>query len=177
MEPEFAPEYSSSERWRLVGLYFLLMLAGYGAWKLWLLPRLLWFADNSQCQTVFGVSGTTVLFYGLFVGLPLAGAVLIATFTVGVSVRAIRTRRYPPPGQKVLQRTKVRKGWSAVALALAPLLVVTYFCGLAAWGAPHAATQIDRVRRTRPGSVCAAHKGDVPPVKGISGDRWKTEHE
>lgn len=169
MEPEFAPEYSSSERWRLIGLCFSLMLAGYGVWKLWLLPRLLWFADNSQCQTVFGISGTTVLFYGLFVGIPIAGAVLIAIFTLGVSVRAIRTRRYPPLGHKVFHRTKVRKGWPAVALALVPPLFVIYFCGLAASGVPLAAAQIDRVQRTRPSEiVCASHKGSVPLTSSVA---------
>lgn len=149
MEPEFAPEYSTRERWRLVGLYSLLMLAVYGASKLWLLPRLAWFAANSQCQYVFGVSGTAVLFYGLFVGLPLGAAVLYAAFTVGISVRTIRSLQYPPPGQKVLRRTRVRKGRPAIALALAPLWVVASLCGLAAWGATQAARQLERTPSIR----------------------------
>ncbi len=149
MEPEFAPEYSTRERWRLIGWYSLLMLAMVAASKLWLLPRFAWFAANSQCQTVFGIPGTTVLFYGLFVGLPLGAAVLVAAFTVGISVRAIRSRRYPPPGQKVLRRTRVRKGRHAIALALTPLLAVICLCALATWGATQAAQQLNRAPKSK----------------------------
>jgi len=146
MEPEFAPQYSTGERWRLGALYVVLGIAVYGASKLWLAPHFQRFAQSPQCVAVFGISRAAVLVYGAFVGIPLLTALVLGVLTSRISVRAIRARQYPPPGQKVLHRTRIRKGRSAIALACLPIMTAALLCGAAVWGAFQARNLIDHLR-------------------------------
>jgi hypothetical protein len=134
MEPELAPQYTTAERWRFAALYVAFGLAVYAFTEWWLIPHLRRFAEYPECMTTLGVRHATVLIYGLFVGIPLFSALLVGVLTAPMSIRAIRTRRFPPPDQKTLRRTEISKGRSAIALASVSLIVVASFCGLAIWG-------------------------------------------
>lgn len=133
MKPEFAPQYSPEERRRLLILYSVLSVLLFGA-LYWAVPRFRLLAVDAPCETIFGVPASTVLLYGLLVGAPLAAAVLLVAMTARASIYAIATRRYPPLGQKVFGRVKVKRGRQAVALALMPVMFVTFICLLSAQG-------------------------------------------
>lgn len=112
------------------------------------LPRFRAFVPHAACETLFGVPGSTVLLYAALVGTPLAGAILLVVLTARASIASIATRRYPPPGQKVFGRVKVRRGWQAVAFALMPAMVITYLCVLSGQGMLTAATMAREIDRS-----------------------------
>lgn len=134
MEPEFAPVYSAKERLHKLAVALPLALGIGAAFKWWFLPLFGRFAANAHCQTVFGVPGETVLFYGLFVGFPILLALMVCAISIRSSIKAIRTRRYPPEGEKVFRRIRVRRGWPAVVIASVPMIMALYLVGLAVWG-------------------------------------------
>lgn len=134
MEPEFAPEYSAKERLHRLAVVLPLALGTAAAFQWWFIPLFRQFADNAHCRTLFGIPGEVVLFYGLFVGFPILLALTVCAMTIRSSLKTIQTRRYPPLGEKVFRRTKVRTGWRAVAIASAPIVLVLYLFGMAAWG-------------------------------------------
>lgn len=151
MEPEFAPQYSSKERWRRLLLHGVLCVLMAGAVYWWVLPRFRLFSADAACEAVFGVPASTVLIYGAFVGAPLAAAILIVMLTGRVSIETIATRRYPPPGRKVFGRVKVKRGWQAVAIALVPAMFITYLCVLSSQGM---ATAAQMARATQRSATC-----------------------
>ncbi|MFC4310505.1 hypothetical protein ACFPN2_15545 [Steroidobacter flavus] len=134
MEPEFAPQYSPKERRRRLLLHAVLAALTGAALYWWALPRFRSFSADAACQTIFGISGSTLLIYGAFVGAPLAAAIMIVLLTARQSIETFATRRYPPPGRKVYGRVKIKKGWQAVAFALIPAMFITYLCVLSSQG-------------------------------------------
>ena len=174
MEPEFAPQYSSKERWRRLLLHGVLCVLMFGALYWWALPRFRSFSADAPCQLLFGVPGSTVLLYAAFVGAPLAAAVLIVLLTARFSIEAIATRRYPPPNRKVFRRVKVKKGWQAIAFALMPAMAITYLCVLSSQGMTTAAQM---AREAQQSATCATGSSDQSPE--IRGERRRdpgTEH-
>ncbi|MBL8270456.1 hypothetical protein [Steroidobacter sp.] len=159
MEPEFAPQYSPQERRRLQILYGVLSILMFGA-LYWAVPRFRLLAIDAPCVTLFGIPGSTLLLYGALVGAPLVGAVLMVAMTARSSIYSIATRRYPPPGQKVFGRVKVKRGRQAVALALMPAMLVTLICLLSAQGMAVATRMSREVRQS---AVCANDSERITP--------------
>jgi len=128
--PEFAEQYSKAERIRiaLVGTTAGALLIG--AEKFWFSPWLREFAASAQCRTVFGFSGTNVLFYGLFVGLPFSAGFVVACALGRRGFKILRDGQFPPLREKSLGLTRIRRGSSATligylhVLAFVPLLAL-----------------------------------------------------
>lgn len=168
--PEFAEQYSPSERRRLLALLVCGGLLLVVACEWYFFPWLRWFASTSHCHQVMGVSGTTALWYGVFVGLPLHAAILAGVFLVPSALKSIRTRRFPPPGAKVLARTQVIVGWRAACRGYAVCASVVAILGMAVWGF-FQAHDLDQAYRAqeRDMSECAANQRfqwDVPVFGG-----------
>ena len=130
---KYAEQYTTRERVRLVAIALGVVLPLMGVAELWALPALEEFAEASYCYEWYGVSGTAVLIYGVFVGLPVLGALIIGMPEAYYGIRMIRTKQNPPPGTKVMTRTKIRRGRRAVAVGYANLLPLVFFVGLAIW--------------------------------------------
>lgn len=128
--PEFAETYTRAERIRFALAGLVLGALGLAVWKLWMLPWVAGFADTAPCRTVFGVRGTTALWFSLFVGLPALLAALFAVALGRPGLAVLREGRYPPRGTKVFQPTCVRHGAAARwigylhVLAWTPLLAM-----------------------------------------------------
>lgn len=131
---EYAPLYSAGERVRLIATTGVPVLLLVASWRMWGLPQYQAFVKVAHCRTILGFPGTSVLFYGLFVGLPVCLALLIAAMVLPTSVKALRARCYPPPGQKTFRRTKIKRGWKAVFFASTGFFCVAYLLILAVWG-------------------------------------------
>ena len=170
MQPEFAPQYSPQERRRLQILYGVLCVLMFGA-LYWAVPRFRSLAIDAPCETLLGVPGSTILLYGLLVGAPLTAAVLLVAMTARSSIHAIATRRYPPPGQKVFGRVKVKRGRQAVAFALMPAMFVTCICLLSAQGMAVA----NRLARDVQRSVECGPNSEQPAPAPRSKDRNGSE--
>jgi hypothetical protein len=136
---EYAPQYTRQERirqvlWMLPVAAFVLLGFKYG-----IESRYKDFVDHVNCRTVLGVSGVRVLFYGLFVGLPLLIAATVGPFIILPALAGIRARQYPAPGRKVRGQVKIRRGRAAVVRAWLEIAAVGLFVLIALWGLPKAA--------------------------------------
>lgn len=151
---EFAPEYSRQERIRFLALGIGAGALLVAACKLWAFPALKVFAETAHCSTVWGFDSVAVLFYGLFVGMPLAMAVLVAGLVGTRGYKILRQGRTPPVGEKVFRPTRITRGRKATMAGVAQLLAALPFLCIALWGNNQATTL---VAQTRPyAAECAA---------------------
>lgn len=152
--PEFAPKHSRATKIRVVALYLLAGGATVLLSQAWLFPALSAFASSADCREVFGVSGVKVLFYGLFLGVPLFCA-LVVGLTIGRrGYRILRDGQLPPIGEKVFRPTRITRGtkakWAGYLHLFSPLPLLA----IAVWGLPQA-HQLSRMSLD-PQRKCAA---------------------
>lgn len=154
--PEFAQEHSAAARIR----FMLIGVTAGGALLLasraWLFPRFREFVSVAPCAKVFGIDGLTILWYGLFVGIPLFAAGLTAA-TLGLRGRRIlRDGQVPPIGEKVFRPTRIRRGARAVLAGRLHMAACVPFLVLAAWGF-FQAHDMTATMRARPGACSVPH--------------------
>lgn len=133
-QDEYAEEYSRRERIRFVIIAAVILLPVVLLTELWVFPTLREFAEKSQCYQVFGVSGTALLMYGLFTGLPLFAAAVLGLPLAWRGLRIVRDQRSPPLGAKVFLRTRLRRGRKAVLIGWTYQIPFLYLLTMAAWG-------------------------------------------
>jgi hypothetical protein len=173
-EPEYAPQYSMRERWRFAAICIACYAALWVIFEWWASPQLRMFSQTAHCRTVLGISGSTVLMYGMFVGLPLMAAVSVGAFLIPNAVRSIRTRQHPPPGQKVLRRVKILSGRGAVVRASVELGLVAALVAIAAWGGFMAGKFTQSIERRGHLQQChAGHRAAIPATKGYELYSWQ----
>lgn len=135
---DYAELYTTRERLRFVAIALVIYAALYLLWSQWALPRWNTFASNAHCSEVWGVPGTSVLLYTLFVGMPLVMALLIAITVSRRSMRVLRDGQSPYRGEKVFRRTRIKRGRIAKLIGWTGLLAPLWFVAVALWGAPTA---------------------------------------
>lgn len=99
---DFALEYTGAERRRLMLLALTGVTVMLLASRLWFFPWLAAFAATAGCRGIAGLNGLTLLFHGLFAGLPL--------LLGWPGYRALRSGQFPAAGVKVLLPTRIRRG-------------------------------------------------------------------
>jgi hypothetical protein len=126
-EEIFAPEYSNAEKVKFIikqicfGVFFLALS------KFFIIPFMASFASNAHNIKILGVSGTTILLIGIFLGMPiLSGLVMIPMLKIGI--QSIIHRQYPPRRFKVFKKTKIIKGKKAIAKAV--IILLLYFVAI-----------------------------------------------
>ena len=152
---EFAEEHTNTERIRFVALGMLAGALVVGVCKLWFFPWLSAFSASAPCRSVFGLSGSTVLAYGLFVGMPLLAALLVSVTLGRRGLRIVREGRVPTSGKKVFRRTKIQRGAKAKAIGYAHVFAVTPMLALSIWGTFQAET-FARLPDRKPSACVAA---------------------
>lgn len=135
---EFAPEYTTAERIRFAVLGIVAGAVLVAGCQLWFFPWLREFAASAQCRSVFGVKGTAVLFYGVFVGIPLQAAVVLAAVAGRRGYMILREGRVPPSGEKVFRRTRIQRGARAKLSGYMQLFSAAPLLALAVWGSSQA---------------------------------------
>lgn len=135
---EYAEQYTFKERVRL-----MLMALIFGSplallWHFWAKPRWMAFAESSPCYEFWGISGVTVFFYVLYVGLPLLLALLVAIFISRRGAKILRDGQVPYRNEKTLHLTRIRRGRSAVFVGWGHLLAPLLWVALAVWAEQHA---------------------------------------
>jgi ABC-type amino acid transport system permease subunit len=136
--PEFAEQYTRSERIRYVVVGAVIGALIMALAKLWLFPLLSTVAAT-PCDTILGIPAHVALWYGLFTGIPLIGAILVF-FSFGYrGYRILRDGQVPPLREKVFRPTRIARGRKATMLGLLHVAAFIPFAALAIWGAGQAA--------------------------------------
>lgn len=131
---EFAPEYSKSEKIKRIAFALLLALFVMITHNQWVFPFIGWYADNAHCYSPLGYSGILVLWYFIFVGLPLLSAFIIGVFSLPLGVKSLIQQQFPPKGVKVYKPTVIIKGNKAKIKAIGNILAPLLFVVIALWG-------------------------------------------
>jgi uncharacterized membrane protein len=131
---EYAVEFTKRQKLIRILLAVLLGLFFVVTHNKWVFPFISWYAETAHCHKPLGYSGIAVLWYSLFVGMPLLCAFIIGVFTVPVGYKGIVQKQFPPKGMKVYKPTKIYRGWNAKLRSVSYLLVPTFFILFSIWG-------------------------------------------
>lgn len=143
---EFAEQYTTTERLRFIALYIISGGAITIVSKQYFFPSLKVFAESAHCSTVLGFDGLAVLWYGLFVGMPLSCGLLVAGVIGHRGCRILRDHQTPPLGEKVFRPTRIVRGTKAKLFGFLHLLSCAPFLAMAIWGLPQASVMLSRTQ-------------------------------
>ncbi|MFZ6751326.1 hypothetical protein [Undibacterium sp. Ren11W] len=133
-EPEYAEQHTPAERIRIVIIGVVTGALVFFIGKSWLFPWFREFASNAPCRNIFGIEGVKALWYGLFVGMPVAVTILITSIFGWRGYKIIRDGQFPLAKEKVYRPTKVRRGAKAKLIGYIHLLAFLPSLLLAIWG-------------------------------------------
>ena len=143
--PEFAEEYTTVERIRIFVISLISGCLVIAMSKLYFFPWLNTFANSAHCRTVFGFDGLTVLWYGLFVGIPFS-CVLLVGGTIGYrGYKILRDNQTPPNGEKVTRPTRIIRGSKAKITGYLHLIAFFPFFAISIWGSFQATAMSNQV--------------------------------
>lgn len=145
--PTHAEQYTRNERIRIASFVAAPMVCVVVAMELWGFPAFKAFASTAHCRTVWGVSGTVVLFNGVFVGIPLfSAAMTFATFGRR-GLKILRHGQAPLPGEKVFRPTPIRRGKVARRIGILHLLAAIPLLCISLWGYLQTRHFVDTISR------------------------------
>lgn len=153
--------YTPRERIRFVAFGVAAGLLAIGISKFWFFPWLHAFAASAPCRTVFGRSGTDVLLYGVFVGLPGLTGLVVAGTLGRRGIRILRDGCVPPPGEKSFRWTRIRRGGRATLVGYLHVVTFVPFVALALWGSVQAAALTRQAQRNAVECMAAKSPGDA----------------
>lgn len=131
---DFAEQYNRAERMRFVVIGAMAGAVAILAGNLWLFPGLRAFAASASCRTVLGIPGEVVLWHGVFVGIPLLAACVVASTVGRRGLRILRDGQVPPVGEKVLRPTRIRRGQRATLTGYLHVLAAAPLAMIVIWG-------------------------------------------
>jgi hypothetical protein len=122
--------------------------------KAWLFPWIREFAISAPCRKIWGIEGLTVLWYGVFVGLPLFNALLIIATLGWRGYKILRDGQFPPIKEKVSRPIRIRRGSRAKLIGYMHMSLCLPLLALAIWGG-FQAEELATTMRPKAGA-CAA---------------------
>jgi hypothetical protein len=100
----------------------------------WVFPFIGWYADHAHCYNPLGYSGLLLLWYFIFVGIPLVCALLVGFFSFPTGLKGLIDKQFPPKGVKVYKPTKIIRGNKAKFKSIGHVLVPFIFIAIGVWG-------------------------------------------
>lgn len=132
--PDFAPEYSKKERVIIILKIFLWAIPLFVFLKLIALPWFDSFAKTAHCFSLGNITGIQIVFYSVFVVLPVSLALMVALIIGPREFRVWKLGQDPLPGEKVFRPTRYVFGWKAKIKPLIFLGITLFFVGLGVRG-------------------------------------------
>lgn len=134
----YAPMFSKDERIRIVLKNALWLAPLFLALKFWFFPYLAEYSKNANCYNYGPINGSHLIFYGIFVGMPLGFALMFYLLEGVKAIAAYKASQYPPPNQKVFAVTEYKYGNAAKRKSILSFAFIMFFVGLAIWGGTQA---------------------------------------
>jgi hypothetical protein len=131
---EFAPLYSRRERIRIALILAAITASLFLVAQFWFIPWVSHYASHANCYFYGEMNGVELLFYAIFVGSPLSLGLTVLILLGPRSLRVIRAGQDPLPGEKVLRRTKYRRGRAALPFPVASIIIILACIAIAVWG-------------------------------------------
>jgi len=126
---QYAPIYTTEERIKYFIRHSLWVVPLYLAVQFWFIPSLEEYSKIAHCINYGKFTGLHVVFYGLFVGLPVLMA-LILFLSVGIrSLKIIKLGQSPLPNEKVFTQTEYIYGSKAKLKAYGVFIYILFILG------------------------------------------------
>ena len=114
---EFAPEYSKREKLRLLLMHIAWAFPLFIVTQHFFLPWFSLYIQQAHCYHYAGWAGNELVFYGLFVGLPVSLVVILLLIegprTMRILLSPNRSAQNPLPNEKVFKPTRYTYGAKA----------------------------------------------------------------
>lgn len=158
-DADYAPLHTTRERLIMAAKTFawaipLLLLTNYG-----FLPWWKHYTANAQCYHYGSFTGVDVVFYGLFAGLPLLLTITVGLYLILRAIKILKAGQDPLPGEKVLQKTRYKRGKKAKVHAIVLLLFPLIFLVIGVWGIGAAHQTLQTISAKNLPSCIAHHSG------------------
>jgi hypothetical protein len=161
-QPDFAEQHTTAERIRLLVIGGLIGGLIVLLFESLLFPWFREFAASAPCRNIFGIEGLTVLWYGVFVGIPLHFAILVGLVFGWRGYKVLRDDQFPPIGEKVYRPTRIRRGPRARLIGYLHYSVPVLFLALSIWGA-FAAAELSTMNQPSVAKCTANHSVNRTP--------------
>ena len=142
---EYAPEYTKRERLAFAVKSLALAVPIFAFLKFSFFPWFEIYSKSAHCYDYEYFTGTHLVFYFIFVLIPIGSAMIIFAITGRRLIAVIRLGQYPLPGEKVFQPTKYKYGWMAKVQPFLALLILVFMVGLGIRGIFWANEVVDKV--------------------------------
>jgi hypothetical protein len=139
----YAPMYTPQEKIHLLLTHALWAVPFVTLLRIWFFPHFKQFAAHANCFNWGAINGMHLVFYGVFVGVPLIMALMGYLFTFNMAVQTYKSQQFPPPNYKTLHLTPYKYGLKAKLLAVFWFGFLGVAISFAMWGGwqAHALTQ------------------------------------
>ncbi|MCW3107700.1 MAG: hypothetical protein JWQ09_2206 [Segetibacter sp.] len=131
---EYAPLYSNSERLKLLVIHVCCLIPCFLFSQFYFFPTFKEFSEHAECHEIASINGVKLVFFGLFVGLPLVLAFSLFLLEGLRSIRAFKAAQHPPPNEKTFTLTPYKYGRAAKVTATIPFLFILFLLCFCVWG-------------------------------------------
>ncbi len=128
------PLYTKEEKIKCVVKHALWLIPFVIIMQFWGFPYIEEYSATAYCKNYGAFTGLHVVFYGLFIGLPLLSALVYFYFIGRRSLKIIKAGQDPLPNEKVFTKTEYVYGRKAKFKAYAMLGILLFFIGLSIQG-------------------------------------------
>lgn len=131
---DYSPEYTKKERVIILLKTFSWAIPLFLATKFWFFEWLSEYAENANCYNYGDINGVHLVFYGLFLFMPLSFAVILFLIEGKRSIKIIRLGQNPLPNEKLFEPTRYKYGLAAIIQPVGMFSIMLFLIGLAVWG-------------------------------------------
>ncbi len=148
------PLYTKDEKIKLIVKHALWLIPFVIFMQLWGFQYIEDYSTNAYCKKYGSFTGLHVVFYGLFIGLPLLSALVYFYFMGLRSLKIIKLGQDPLPNEKVFTKTKYIYGKKAKFKAYAILGIILFLLGLSTQGYFWAKDTIEIIQEQNDDTKC-----------------------
>lgn len=131
---DYAPEYTKRERIEIALKNLAWAIPVVFICEFWLFDWFAEYSNNANCYKYGSINGVHLVFYGLFVFMPLLFAIILCLTEGRRSIKVFRLGQNPLPNEKVFSTTSYKYGLAAKAQPIVVLSVMLFLIGLSVWG-------------------------------------------
>ena len=131
---DYAPEYTKKERIVFVLKIMAWAIPLFVIAEFWFFDWLAEYSKNANCYNYGDINGVHLVFYGLFVFMPLSFATIIFLTEGRRSIKVIKLGQNPLPNEKVFRPTKYKYGIAAKVQPIGMFTAILFLTGLSVWG-------------------------------------------
>ena len=131
---EYAPEYTKREKIILIIKIMSWAIPVFLIAEFWFFDWISEYSKNANCYNYGNINGVHLIFYGLFVFMPLSLAIIIFLLEGRRSIKVLKAGQNPLPNEKVLKPTRYKYGHASKIQPFIILSLILLIVAFSIWG-------------------------------------------